>query len=68
MEARMDLAVQKQCDGVDPDNVNGYETDTGFNLTASDQISFNVFIAQQAHNRGLSVGLKNGILSHKMTI
>jgi len=61
MTARMDLAVTKGCDGLEPDNVDGYESDTGFPLTAADQLNFNEFIAAQAHARGLSVGLKNDV-------
>lgn len=57
--ARLDLAVSKGCDGVEPDNVDGYEATTGFPLTAADQLSYNEFIANEAHKRGLSVGLKN---------
>jgi hypothetical protein len=59
--ARLDLAASKGCDGVEPDNVDGYQASTGFPLTAADQISFNSFIAAQAHARGLSVGLKNDL-------
>lgn len=61
MKARLDLAAQKQCDGVEPDNVDGYQNDTGFPLTAADQLAYNRFIATEAHARGLSVGLKNDI-------
>lgn len=61
MEARLDLAVQKGCDGVDPDNVNGYINDTGFALSAADQLRFNIWLAEAAHRRGLSVGLKNDL-------
>jgi hypothetical protein len=61
MAARLDLALSKGCDGVEPDNVDGYQAKSGFPLTAADQISFNTFIAQTAHSRGLSVGLKNDI-------
>jgi len=61
MSARLDLAASKGCDGVEPDNVDGYEASSGFPLSAADQISFNTFIATQAHARGLSVGLKNDI-------
>ena len=61
MEARLDLAVGKGCDGVDPDNVNGYSNETGFPLTASDQERYNIFLAEAAHQRGLLVGLKNDL-------
>lgn len=58
---RLELAVKKGCDGVDPDNVNGYENDTGFDLTREEQLAFNTFIAEQSHERGLLVGLKNSL-------
>jgi len=61
MTDRLDLAVSKGCDGVEPDNVDGYANNNGFGLTAADQINFNTFIATQAHSRGLSVGLKNDL-------
>lgn len=61
MRARLDLAVQKGCDGVEVDNVDGYENDTGFDLDADDQLAYNKFIANEARQRGLSVGLKNDI-------
>ncbi|MBA4421293.1 MAG: endo alpha-1,4 polygalactosaminidase [Anaerolinea sp.] len=61
MEARLDLAVQKGCDGVDPDNVNGYTNDTGFPLSANDQIAYNIFLSRAAYSRGLLIGLKNDL-------
>ncbi len=59
--ARLDLAVTKGCDGVEPDNVDGYTNGTGFALTDDDQLAFNRFLADAAHERGLSVGLKNDV-------
>lgn len=61
MARRMDLAVAKGCDGVEPDNMDGYTNDPGFMLTAKDQLMFNRKIANAAHVRGLSVGLKNDL-------
>lgn len=61
MGARMDLAVQKGCDGVEPDNVDGYSNHSGFPLTYQDQINYNVWLATAAHSRGLSIGLKNDL-------
>ncbi|GLQ30449.1 endo alpha-1,4 polygalactosaminidase [Litoribrevibacter albus] len=61
MEARLDLAVQKGCDGVEPDNMDGYTNDPGFNFTASDQLNYNRWIANEAHERELAVGLKNDL-------
>lgn len=61
MEARMDLAVRKGCDGVEPDNVDGYANDNGLGLNATEQLFYNRFLADAAHARGLSVGLKNDL-------
>jgi hypothetical protein len=61
MAARLDLAAQKGCDGVDPDNVDGYANESGFPLSYQDQLTFNTWLARQAHERGLSVGLKNDL-------
>lgn len=61
MQARLDLAVSKGCDGVEPDNVDSYANSNGLGLTAADQLDFNRFIATEAHKRGLSVGLKNDL-------
>jgi len=59
MKARLDLAVEKKCDGVEPDNVDGFTNVTGFELTAEDQLAFNKALANEAHKRNLAVGLKN---------
>lgn len=61
MQARLDLAVAKGCDGVEPDNVDGYANRTGFPLTGADQLAYNRWVAAEAHARGLSVGLKNDL-------
>ncbi|BCG64629.1 MAG: hypothetical protein methR_P2418 [Methyloprofundus sp.] len=61
MTSRLDLAALKGCDGVEPDNMDGYLNASGFNLTAADQLAFNKFIANEAHKRGLAVGLKNDL-------
>ncbi len=61
LEARLDLAHSKGCTGVEPDNVDGYQNNTGFPLVADDQLAFNTWLAAQAHQRGLSVGLKNDL-------
>ncbi len=61
LEARFDLAVTNGCDGVEPDNVDGYANSSGFPLTANDQLVFNRFLADQAHARSLSIALKNDL-------
>ncbi len=61
MAARLDWAVQKECDGVELDAVDGYVHNSGFPLTYQDQINYNIWLAEQAHARGLSIGLKNDL-------
>jgi Glycoside-hydrolase family GH114 len=59
LEARFDDCATKGFDGVEPDNIDAFENNTGFALTAQDQLDFNRWLAGQAHSRGLSIGLKN---------
>ncbi len=61
MKKRLDVAKQKGCDGVEPDNMDGYINKSGFTLTAQDQLAYNRFIANEAHKRNLAVGLKNDL-------
>jgi hypothetical protein len=61
LQQRLDLAVTKGCDGVEPDNVDAYLHDSGFALDAATQLDFNRFLAREAHARGLAVGLKNDV-------
>jgi len=61
MQARLDLAATKGCDAVEPDNVDGYTNNTGFSLTADDQIHYNLWLSNMANARGLSIGLKNDL-------
>jgi hypothetical protein len=58
MAARLDRAAAAHCDGVEPDNVDGFANDNGLGLGAADQLDYNRFLATEAHARHLSVGLK----------
>jgi hypothetical protein len=55
----LDQCKAKGFDGVEPDNIDGYTNDTGFPLTYQDQLDYNIWLANEAHERGLSIGLKN---------
>lgn len=61
MLTRLDLAADKGCHGVEPDNVTAKNNNTGFEITAPDQLDFNRFLAEAAHERGLLIGLKNDL-------
>jgi hypothetical protein len=59
MAARLDLAASRGCDGVEPDNMTAYRNNSGFPLTATDQLAFNRHLANRAHLKNLTVALKN---------
>jgi len=61
MRARLDLAAAKGCDGVEPDNVEAYANRSGFDLSYEDQLAYNIWLAEEAHARALSIGLKNDL-------
>ena len=61
MRARLDLALSKGCDGVEPDNMDAYQNESGFILSSDEQLGYNKFIANEARKRGLSVALKNDL-------
>ena len=61
MTARFQMCVSKGFDAVEPDNIDGYSNNTGFPLTAADQIAYNQWIAQTVHSLGMSVALKNDV-------
>jgi endo-alpha-1,4-polygalactosaminidase (GH114 family) len=59
MKARLDMIKAKGFDGIEPDNINGYQNNTGFNLTEQDAITYSRWLIREAHARGLSIGQKN---------
>jgi hypothetical protein len=61
MAARFAQCREKGFDGVEPDNVDGYSNESGFALSAEDQLTYNRRLADLAHRNGLAVGLKNDV-------
>jgi hypothetical protein len=59
MLARLDECAAKGFDGVEPDNMEIYTNDSGFPLTYEDQLRYALWLAEQAHQRGLAIGQKN---------
>jgi hypothetical protein len=57
--------VQKGCDGVEPDNMDGYLSnnydDSKGVVSFNDQLVYNKWMAIEAHKRGLAIGLKNDL-------
>ena len=60
MIQRLQLAKNKSCDAVDPDNIDAYDNDNGLGLTQADAVSYVTFLANEAHKLGMGVSLKNG--------
>jgi endo-alpha-1,4-polygalactosaminidase (GH114 family) len=59
MQARLDLCKSKGFDGVEPDNIEIHDNHTGFPLTYADQLAYAHWLADEAHARGLAIGIKN---------
>lgn len=61
MKKRLDMCKAAGFDAVEPDNIDAYSNDSGFPLKAADQLAYNTWLANEAHRRGLSIGLKNDV-------
>ena len=61
MGARVEMCARKGFDGIEFDNVDGYQNRTGFPLTGADQKRYNVWLANEAHRHGLMALLKNDL-------
>jgi len=60
MRARLDVCAAKGFDAVEPDNIAVYEEDTGFPISFEENVRYARWLAEEAHARGLAIGLKNG--------
>jgi len=59
MKERFAKAKDKGCKAIEPDNVDGWDNDTGFPLTKNDTKDYQLFLSTTAHDMGLLIGLKN---------
>lgn len=57
--ARIRMCARKGFDALEPDNIDGYSNRTGFPLTARDQLTYDRWVAAEAHALGLAVFEKN---------
>jgi len=55
--ARIENFAAAGCEGVLPANLGAYAADSGFDLTADDQLDYALFLASTIHARGMSAGL-----------
>lgn len=59
MSARFDICQQKGFDGLEPDNMDVFEANSGFSLTQADGLNYAMWLASEAHSRGMAVFQKN---------
>lgn len=59
MTARFKMCARKHFDAVEPDNMDGFENDTGFDITAREQLRYDEWIANEVHSLGMAVLEKN---------
>jgi hypothetical protein len=59
MAARFAMCRGKGFDAVEPDNMDGFENNSGFPLTAQQQLAYDQWIAGKAHALGMAVLQKN---------
>jgi len=60
IERRMRIAKSKNCDGIEVDNLDGYQVNRShWDLTENDAIEFAKWLVSTAHSIGIPIGLKN---------
>ncbi|MFK8081487.1 MAG: endo alpha-1,4 polygalactosaminidase [Granulosicoccus sp.] len=59
MRARIQACKNKGFDVIDPDNVNGFENNTGFPISRADSIRYIKWLAAESHRNGMAFSLKN---------
>lgn len=62
MHKRMQLARDKGFDGIYPGSLDAYRSQSGFTLSESDQLDYDLFLAREARALGLSPGLSGDFL------
>ena len=68
MEARLDMCRRKGFDGVELDEIDGWSNDTGFPLTAPDQLRYNRFLAREVRERGMAILLSSHLLNQVQSV
>ena len=69
MEDRFDEAARRGCDAIEPDNLDAWNPNINLNngqarefeISYQDQLDYNIYLANIAHERGLSIGLKSDV-------
>jgi hypothetical protein len=59
MAARFRMCAEKGFDAVEPDNIEAFSNNSGFPITAAQQLAFNLWVAETVHGLGMAVLQKN---------
>ena len=59
MSARFQMCREKGFDAIEPDNIEAFSNKSGFPLTAAEQLTYNEWVAHEAHSLGLAILQKN---------
>ncbi len=59
MAARFRMCREKGFDAVEPDNIEAFSNNSGFPITAKQQLAYNEWIANEVHSLGMAVLQKN---------
>jgi endo-alpha-1,4-polygalactosaminidase (GH114 family) len=59
LNSRFNMIINKGFDGVEPDNMDGFTNETGFDIQISDTKKYADYLIGLAHSNGLSIGQKN---------
>ncbi|GAA4912076.1 endo alpha-1,4 polygalactosaminidase [Mucilaginibacter defluvii] len=59
LNSRFNMILKKGFDAVEPDNLDSYSNNTGFNLSVADTRKYLDYLITLAHTNGLGIGQKN---------
>ncbi|MBB6273835.1 endo-alpha-1,4-polygalactosaminidase (GH114 family) [Pedobacter cryoconitis] len=59
LNSRLNMILKKGFDGIEPDNMDSYDNDPGFNIQLADTKKYADYLINLAHSNGLSIGQKN---------
>lgn len=59
LNSRINMILKKGFDGIEPDNMDSYDNDPGFNIQLADTKKYADYLIGLAHSNGLSIGQKN---------
>ncbi len=60
IKQKIKFAYKQGCDAIEADNIDGYDNNTGFNLTKNDAIKYINWLVQTTHSYNMLYALKNG--------